>query len=132
MLAAGEDEQSIRAELGLGRRAFEHRMRQLRRTAVDRHLVWARYLSGAQADLVRLEEIAATALESDPPRYGLIIRVTVARSRLRREIVEVGQLLGVYDRVAPQPRGRAGEGALRFRDLFPVSDSERAVGTRHP
>jgi hypothetical protein len=72
-------------------------------------------------DLARLDEIAEAALAAQPPRYGLFIRVTVARARIRREIVEVGQSLGVYPCVAVDGVG-ARERATRFRDLFPVAD----------
>lgn len=129
MFAAGESEVAIRRRLRLSRRAYAHRLRALRRLSVDRHMAWTRFLTSAELDLRRLDEIGEEALVSVPPRYSVFIRVATVRARLRREIIEVGTALGIYDCGAASQR-RAGPQPLRYRDLFGVESSpDRTTST---
>ena len=90
--------------------------------------MWTRFLAATNEDLRRLDEIAEAALAADPPRAQLFIQVVTTRVRLRRGIVETGQLLGVYDRVTPTS-GALREQPLRFRELFAVPEEG---GLREP
>jgi hypothetical protein len=57
LIARGCSEADIRAELRLSRRAFDDRMERLKKLAVSRHALWARFLAAQQADIAVLSAI---------------------------------------------------------------------------
>jgi hypothetical protein len=97
LLARGMSELEIRHELHLSVRTFRQRMAYLEKASVDTRWVWTKYLTAQQAELQTLSEIVGRALSGDRPALRAATDAVLAKARIRREIIDVGQKLGVYD-----------------------------------
>ena len=100
LLARGMGELEIRHELGLSCRTFRQRMAYLRKTSIDTRWIWTKFLAAQQSDIRTLSEIADRALSSERPALRAATDAILAKSRLRREALEVGEKPGIYDNPA--------------------------------
>lgn len=98
LFSRGNNEFEIRAQLGLSRRGFEHRLRRLKRATLDSQIVWTKFASSSSQDLKRLYYIYSKAIRDAKPRYSTALDAIRAMHDVRKSIIEVGQSLGVYER----------------------------------
>lgn len=98
LFSQGKNEHEIRAELGLSRKRFEHRVRRMKKAALDAPLAWTKFLTGAQQDIKRLYYIFTMAMGEAKPRYSVAVDAISKMHDVRCSIMEQGQEAGVYDR----------------------------------
>lgn len=107
MLARGFAEATIRRSLGLSPAQWKVQMDYLEAHARDFQTVWAKCVATTGADLRMLDEIRREALDRARPNFQVAIRATKVMAAVRTRLIETGQSLGRYPRVAPTRRSSA-------------------------
>lgn len=108
LFSRGWGEHEIRATLNISRKRFDHRLRKMRKTALDAPMVWAKFVSGASQDMKRLYYIYTLAMAEtgvggvSKPRYSTALDALGKMHDVRCSMVHMGQSLGVYQKDAEE------------------------------
>lgn len=102
LLATGFTLDQIRVELKLTRRQLFSRLALMRRRSKDANDVWPKFLAKMEVRYRQFEGIRQRAIQAG--KLDAALRAIENMVRLDREIVAVGQELGVYDQVAKETK----------------------------
>lgn len=98
-LAAGSRPKEIRQKMGLSKRQWHWRMRHIRRNSQDATDIWAIHSAKTDARYRQLEFIRQKALTQPKPALDVARRAISDMIRLDKDLIEVGQELGVYKKM---------------------------------
>ncbi|MFQ5895373.1 MAG: hypothetical protein ACE5JJ_06100 [Nitrospinota bacterium] len=128
--AAGMGDSEARQLVGLTEAQYLSRVYRIAQAEWgSREGVWPKFLARAMARYRDYQRVYRLAMESTPSaRLKVALAALMAMSALDRDIIEVGQRLGVYPRAA-EPEGEGPE--LAFRTLI-LEAARRAESARLP
>jgi hypothetical protein len=98
LLSAGFSPQEIKAELSLSNRQYRYRMDLIRSRSHDAPHVWSKYQAKVETRYRQLEQIRQMALRDE--KLDVARRAIENMVRLDKEIIDVGQALGAYEKQA--------------------------------
>jgi len=98
-LAAGFRPKDIRQKMGLSKRAWSWRLRHIRRNANDATDIWALHSAKTDSRYRQLEQIRQKAMDQPKPSLDVARRAISDMMRLDKDLIEVGQELGVYKKM---------------------------------
>lgn len=98
LLASGFPLDEIRSEMKLSRRQLMARLSMLRRRAKDVGDTWPKFVAKIEARYRQYEGIRQRAIQQN--KLDTALRAIENMTRLDAQLVEVGQALGIYEKVA--------------------------------
>ena len=148
LMGRGLTEFEIRERLKMNRRQFHYCIARIRRLAINPADIWMQFLAGQQQDLKRFDQLMIEAMQGRDERTaaereaGAPLKLTkpdprlatvigLARAKVRKETVQIGQSLGVYKRVPDELLVNHADESFKqmFNDrAFDVADDELPSG----
>lgn len=96
LIAAGYSPVEIRHDMGLTRRQWEYRVTKMHTQSNDAKEAWPKYLGKSQMRYRQFESLRQEAM--DDGKLDIARKAISDMARLDKEIIEVGQLMGRYER----------------------------------